>query len=291
MGGVRIVEEEWERLNQQYLLAVKDADILGIPDFLWRFLLKVSALTKSGYYNRGIRGLLTIVERLDDVNFYPPPHISNFPHNFLTTCHIHYDLEFWGLYRLIFDYVQKCSIISCHEDIIDVMRERYAVKVDRFYQIPTEYSWSQMFEYDSHRLQRHYPDYFEQLCEKITVNYPGEVFLVAAGFLGKIYCQIIKSKGGIALDVGSIVDQWLGYDTRTSGKFYNHFKIQYYSQFKKIVNSDSRLPKTPDNTDSFVRGKIFKSNYYCDKNIYVPTDLFSHWKTTDQKQFLITGHP
>ena len=38
--------------------------------------------------------------------------------------------------------------------------------------------------------------------------FPGAVFLVGAGALGKIYCQWIKERGGIALDIGSMCDAW-----------------------------------------------------------------------------------
>jgi hypothetical protein len=44
---------------------------------------------------------------------------------------------------------------------------------------------------------------------------PGEVWLVGAGVLGKVYCQAIKAAGGVAIDVGSVLDVWSGrQDTR-----------------------------------------------------------------------------
>ena len=42
-------------------------------------------------------------------------------------------------------------------------------------------------------------------------NHP---MLVSAGFLGKLYCLEIKRLGGIAIDVGSLTDLWLGHMTR-----------------------------------------------------------------------------
>jgi hypothetical protein len=43
---------------------------------------------------------------------------------------------------------------------------------------------------------------------------PGELFLVAAGFLGKILCDRIRARGGIGFDIGSVADSWMGYATR-----------------------------------------------------------------------------
>jgi hypothetical protein len=56
----------------------------------------------------------------------------------------------------------------------------------------------------------HYPARFCELRETLTVPFPGAVFLVGAGALGKIYCHWIQQRGGIALDIGSICDAWAG---------------------------------------------------------------------------------
>jgi hypothetical protein len=40
------------------------------------------------------------------------------------------------------------------------------------------------------------------------------LFLVAGGLLGKFYTATIRRHGGIALDVGSLVDAWTGRHTR-----------------------------------------------------------------------------
>ena len=51
---------------------------------------------------------------------------------------------------------------------------------------------------------------FNSMCEKLSDytqrSRPGSVFLVGAGVLGKIYVDIIKTNGGIAVDMGSTLD-------------------------------------------------------------------------------------
>jgi tetratricopeptide (TPR) repeat protein len=54
-----------------------------------------------------------------------------------------------------------------------------------------------------------------EICERFNAIRPGELYLVAAGIFGKIYCDIIKRQGGIALDIGSVADIWMGVGTRT----------------------------------------------------------------------------
>lgn len=60
----------------------------------------------------------------------------------------------------------------------------------------------------------HFPERFRELRHELRVPHRGAVFLVAAGLPGKIYCQWLKRLGAIAIDVGSVVDAWMGFDTR-----------------------------------------------------------------------------
>lgn len=62
--------------------------------------------------------------------------------------------------------------------------------------------------------QRHFPDRYHELMSSLQLPRQGAVVLVAAGLLGKIYCEKIKSLGGIAIDIGSVADGWMGYNTR-----------------------------------------------------------------------------
>ena len=39
--------------------------------------------------------------------------------------------------------------------------------------------------------------------------------LVGAGLLGKLLVSEARARGGIALDIGSIFDHWLGFRTRS----------------------------------------------------------------------------
>jgi hypothetical protein len=77
---------------------------------------------------------------------------------------------------------------------------------------------------DFYSQRPHFPDAFFDLERRIKVPFPGAVFLVGAGMLGKIYCDIIKQRGGIAIDVGSVFDAWDGIMSRaqfSSGNIFN----------------------------------------------------------------------
>ncbi len=66
----------------------------------------------------------------------------------------------------------------------------------------------------SEGLGEHFPRYFEALRSELHVDFPGMLFLVGAGLFGKVYCQWIKERGGIGLDIGSVMDPWVGINTR-----------------------------------------------------------------------------
>lgn len=55
----------------------------------------------------------------------------------------------------------------------------------------------------------------QELCRRFHDVRAGELYLVAAGIFGKIYCDLIKRQGGIAVDIGSVADIWMGVGTRT----------------------------------------------------------------------------
>jgi len=56
----------------------------------------------------------------------------------------------------------------------------------------------------------HYPVEFLKISDQIKDSAEGKVVLVAAGYLGKHYCNVAKEAGGVAIDIGSIFDGWCG---------------------------------------------------------------------------------
>lgn len=99
--------------------------------------------------------------------------------------------------------------LVCGHELAQPLGRAFDLADVRIYKVPAQ---AKFFFDDSE--EPHYPAVFERLRETIDVRWPGEVFLVGAGFLGKIYCGWIKRRGGIALDIGSVFDLWAGKHTR-----------------------------------------------------------------------------
>lgn len=74
----------------------------------------------------------------------------------------------------------------------------------------------------------HWPLGFSLVKEQVERTVPGTIFLVGAGPLGKIYCHWVKEKGGVALDIGSLLDGWAGIASRIRyGAFPELFSLAY----------------------------------------------------------------
>ncbi|WP_029008558.1 glycosyltransferase [Azospirillum halopraeferens] len=190
--------------------AVRNADVVGVPD-LSRLCYGLPVPTPPFLFRswHDFRGLLVILHHLsqrgDGALFSPAQTI--------TSCHIHADLAAWGEYERLFASVRRVSLITCHPALPQALERRFGLAVGQVLRIPHEARYAAQFGYAD--AGPHYPDAFRALERDLTVREPGEVFLVAAGFLGKLYADRIRALGGIALDVGSVVDHWCGFTTRS----------------------------------------------------------------------------
>ena len=184
--------------------ALSRADIIGvIPP--WRLLRDLSPQSSLTPGNRGIlKGLLWAAEspiKKKSVQF--------------TSAHFHQDLHYWGLWPEIFTSMKSVSWISCH-NIASYLWFTHGVSSRQQIMIPPEKQFAERFgATDTSTLKNSVSliDVHSEICRQLEPH-PGEVYLVAAGFLGKIYCDLIRAKGGIGIDVGSVVDYWMGYSTR-----------------------------------------------------------------------------
>jgi glycosyltransferase involved in cell wall biosynthesis/thioredoxin-like negative regulator of GroEL len=124
----------------------------------------------------------------------------------LTASQANHDLQIWGLHDYILSHVDSVSIVS-HATVGDMLMQRFGIGVRMEYLIPRDYQAQTPLDVHPNAVV-HYPDVFNLVISQLKVAYPGEVFLVNAGVLGVIYCDVIKQQGGIALDIGETLDLW-----------------------------------------------------------------------------------
>eukprot|EP01037_Dinobryon_pediforme_P002595 gene2596-2635_t len=120
-----------------------------------------------------------------------------------------------GLYERIVASQSSMSVITCHSGLGPAIERRFGGIGVRSYLIPLQFGHRELIG-PPWSGARHFPDVFEAICRDIEVPAAGHVFFVAAGVFGKIYCDIVRSRGGIGLDIGAMADAFAGFDTRPS---------------------------------------------------------------------------
>lgn len=186
-----------DTIYDDFKSSVKSADIICIPG-------KDRIESVRGKSPRGYAGCAAVVDYVCDW--------LNNSKNRIGDCNIHYHLAKSGFFNKLLSQVESCAVVTCHMKLSSMLSEKYdGLKVTE-YLIPEEKNNSKTFGVLSQEL--HYPDVYNILQDDLYPDFQGQVFLVAAGPLGKIYCSLIKERGGIAIDIGSIADIWAGYHSR-----------------------------------------------------------------------------
>lgn len=120
----------------------------------------------------------------------------------------HWDLLLSGyLYHLMMQQ-KHIGIITSRSALPKLIEQFFPLTVS-FYYVPDSFGNQPPIP-----AGEHFPRRFENLRDELSVKFQGMLFLVGAGICGKVYCQWIKERGGIAIDIGSVMDTWLGLGSR-----------------------------------------------------------------------------
>lgn len=113
-------------------------------------------------------------------------------------------------FEKLFSIGRKVSLITCHPDLSAHLESR-GVNVIQNIVIPWQKSNANIFNYPESS-ELHFVDAFPKIQDQI--NPDCDIYLVAAGVLGKVYCETIRSMGGRSFDLGALADAFCGFNTR-----------------------------------------------------------------------------
>ena len=178
-GSKVVSDEEANFIADRIRNAVKNADIVGIP--------RDKQILRHPYY----QAVFDSLQHYDLVN----------EKQIFTDAAIHRYLQFCLLFRKLLNGEKFLGLIT-PRDVCEELRQNFHVKNIKHHPIQGEARFA------GDQLTPHFPEGFLQTSENIDPPYRGAIYLVGAGGLGKVYCQIIKERGGIALDVGALFDAW-----------------------------------------------------------------------------------
>lgn len=223
-------------LEQALEEAVKHADIVGVPDLeqLIRQVKNLSDERLAQAEPRMMRGYVSALEHVLGMAEASPGDRT------LTSSHFHEAFITWRLWTPVLQRAGSCSLITCHSALAAHLERSFGIRVRHTHLLPPEAKWSNAFAETGSG--RHYPDRFNELRDTLDVL-PGELHLVAAGVLGKIYCQWIKAAGGVAVDIGSVADYWCGYRTRYSISALQSIMPVAEADYLQLAAKDARIAR------------------------------------------------
>jgi hypothetical protein len=139
-------------------------------------------------------------------------------------CDVNVHTQFNGsdLFTKLLQNLNELTIITCR-DISPLLKSHFNIKKIIHYKIPPEHR----FEDNPNNVEwNFFPKVHTEIKNQIlSQDNHGKLCLYGAGLAGKDLGLYFKQSGGVAFDIGSIFDLWIGKQTRGKGKGRNiYFK-------------------------------------------------------------------
>lgn len=196
----------WDRFAATVHQAVQGATYLGFPTPN-QANMTLQALADPFGDGFDVRGKIGVVAVWDWLGRQPEAWLSK-PDTVWVNWHVHKSLL--DILPGLIKTAGMVSVISCHPEVLGLLHDKNGVAKGRAILIPPQASsaGADLGEF-------HYPGAFDKICSDLErQDLTGELFLVGAGWLGKYYCDLIRRRGGMAIDVGSMMDVWVGKSAR-----------------------------------------------------------------------------
>jgi hypothetical protein len=206
---LRHAEREW--LAPRVAHAIWSADCIGIPTiarFVRELKLSQRDSLESNLTGRGLRSILYCVERLQELR----PALLPLPA--FTSCHLHQELALWNLYGELFDGGMEVVLVTCHPGAADWVGKTFGLRVVANLLMPPDEVTGPVLP-ARHGDRRPLPQVLQEVAEAMGDLPRQRLVLVGAGYPGKWLIEVARSRGGVALDLGSVFDHWLGFRTRS----------------------------------------------------------------------------
>jgi tetratricopeptide (TPR) repeat protein len=206
--GRAIDESVRAKLAHAVLEAMRDADILGIPT-LERILRDVKPERREFLGNtRAGRGIRTVLRALGEGGA-----LAN-PRALITSAHIQHDLGEWDLYPDLFGGLHDIVAVSCHAGLPEAFRNRFDATIAQNIVVPPRHASLASFGM-TEMGPKILPEVMGETIAQLPADLCGRMVIVGAGYAGKVIVHEAKKRGAVALDLGSVLDYWIGASTRS----------------------------------------------------------------------------
>lgn len=209
-GRPEIVDEPaWDRVIDRFNAAIARADVLGgFSEVSVDFAYGMASRRDVTWVANTLRGALQAAEA-------DPAWARR---TLVTPLDIHYRLLEGGAFERLLRNRPRIGLMGCHDALPDRLRTHFDVGHVEFHHTPGERAHATLFDRDR---GRHWPDRFRRLDAALARgDRRGELWLVAAGFLGKLYAERLHATGAVVVDLGAVADVWMGVHTRSGHGHY-----------------------------------------------------------------------
>lgn len=122
-----------------------------------------------------------------------------------------------GHYEEIFAGREAVGVISSYPELGTLIKHRFRIGNVVEHVIPRQ---AVFLKFEERKDSQHFPDVFRQIVDSIAPIKAGMLYLVSGGLLAKYYCHVIKSRGGVAIDTGSVPEIWMNIPNRGLSQAY-----------------------------------------------------------------------
>ncbi|WP_273773281.1 hypothetical protein [Brucella intermedia] len=212
-------------IRDNLLSSIESADLIGIRDDVWYASENAAALDEHAPdFLQQFRSVFPLRSVEQQIDLYSAKRVFRLykwalqrRHRLANVCSqwICYDLALEGFWERLITYCGSIGLIHCSPTLPQKIERELGVEVEHIL-VPEKANkraqWSPSRSFPD--TQAHFPTRFQQVSEQLRRPLNGKVYLVGAGLVGKKYLDIIKHFGGIAIDLGALLDSWDGRATR-----------------------------------------------------------------------------
>jgi hypothetical protein len=205
-NGIPIAEDEARSLCSEVRDALISADVIGFRAFRFdeREMIK-QHIERRNFY--AALGILYAREFLHEGLVQ-----GHWRHSTITSAWIHLDIvPYLGA---ILDAARSVFVITGRTELHEAFHRRLGRRLEAFIAVPVQ-------GFIPPTLKESHFDVFPLIKERLNQNLCGKLVLVGAGLFGKTYCDIAKTNGAVAVDLGSVFDILAGIETRPIHKKYD----------------------------------------------------------------------
>ena len=190
----RMLDPEWLRIAREFNAAVNNADCLAgyMPSGL-------QLVYESGSV-RNVPGCFNVVRKLEALAEQARGGQTS---AVLADSLVNQEMRRSGALARLIGSQRRIALVTWNPALPDAMAEHFGLSEVVFHQTTGEARTVPGSETKNHA------EAHRQLSEALSEAEPGLLYLVGGGIPGKVYCDVIKRAGGVALDIGGVVDVWM----------------------------------------------------------------------------------